>query len=51
MTRWAQARGAGALQLELAARVRERGSTDGRRRVVDTLLDAMRAITASLPAP
>jgi hypothetical protein len=51
MTRWAQARGAGALQLELAARVRERGSTDGRRRIVDTLLEAMRAITAQLPPP
>ncbi len=49
MTRWAQDHGAGALQLELAARVRERGSTDGRRRVVDALLDAMRAIGAQLP--
>jgi hypothetical protein len=51
MTRWAQAQGAGALQLELATRVRERGSTDGRRRVVDALLDAMRAIATLLPPP
>jgi hypothetical protein len=51
MTRWAQGRGAGALQLELAARVRERASVDGRRRLVDALLDAMRAIAAELPPP
>jgi hypothetical protein len=51
MTRWAQAQGAGALQLELAARVRERSAVDGRRRVVAVLLDAMRAITAQLPPP
>jgi hypothetical protein len=51
MTRWAQAQGAGALQLELAASVRERASTDGRRRLADALLDAMRSITGLLPAP
>ena len=51
MTRWAQAHGAGALQLELAAGVRERDATDGRRRIVDALLDAMRAIATLLPPP
>jgi hypothetical protein len=49
MTQWAQSQGAGALQLELAARVRQRASVDGRRRLVDTLLDAMRTITGAVP--